>query len=163
MVLGLAHRRRPFEPEPLEVAAQVDERLAVQVADEMERAVEEDLRLADAAEQRVVLAADRRRGQSLRGRDDVAPRPLEERARHRRLGHRGAQPLVQRLVGRADEEMGEHAVHLGTGDFLVIVERRECNGLHALQKYFRKYGLTIDAAPIVSRIIDSLDRFRVFQ
>ena len=34
-------------------------------------------------------------------------------------------------------------------------------GLAALQKYFRKYRLTIDADPVVDRILTSLDRFGV--
>ena len=35
------------------------------------------------------------------------------------------------------------------------------HGFDALAKYFRKYRLTIDAPPLVDRILDSLDRFRV--
>jgi serine/threonine-protein kinase RIO1 len=37
------------------------------------------------------------------------------------------------------------------------------HGFNALGKYFRKYGLTIDAAPLVDRIVGSLDRFRVLR
>src|SRR5881397_1607597 len=37
------------------------------------------------------------------------------------------------------------------------------HGVTALQKYFRKYGLNIDAAPIIDRIVDSLDRFGVLR
>ena len=53
----------------------------------------------------------------------------------------------------------------GTAPWVRLTEASAmlAHGLHALQKYFRKDGLTIDVAPIVSRIIDSLDRFRVFQ
>ena len=35
------------------------------------------------------------------------------------------------------------------------------HGLGALENYFRKYGLSIDVAPIADRIVASLDRFRV--
>ena len=37
------------------------------------------------------------------------------------------------------------------------------HGLSALGKYFRRYGLSIEAAPIVDRIVDSLDRFGVLR
>jgi len=35
------------------------------------------------------------------------------------------------------------------------------NGMNALQVYFRKYDIAIDSEPLISRIIDSLDRFGV--
>jgi RIO kinase 1 len=37
------------------------------------------------------------------------------------------------------------------------------SGLAALQKYFNKYGLQMDSAPLVSRIVRSLDKHRVLE
>ena len=37
------------------------------------------------------------------------------------------------------------------------------NGLRALQAYFAKFGLEIEAEPLVSRILRSLDRFGVLE
>jgi serine/threonine-protein kinase RIO1 len=37
------------------------------------------------------------------------------------------------------------------------------HGLDALQGYFRKYELSIDVEPLVSRLVDSLDKFKVMR
>src|SRR5439155_466998 len=53
----------------------------------------------------------------------------------------------------------------GTAPWIRLTEASAMleHGLNALGKYFRRYGLSIEVAPFVDRIVDSLDRFRVLR
>ncbi len=109
------------QAELAQAVAQRDERLLVELAGEVERAVEKDLGLADALEQRVELAAICAAIEPARSGDEIAPARLEERARDRRLGHGDLELRMQRRVGRRVEERGEQAVDLGPRQLLGVV------------------------------------------
>jgi len=53
----------------------------------------------------------------------------------------------------------------GTAPWIRLTEASAMleHGLNALGKYFRRYGLSIEVAPFVDRIVDSLDRFGVLR
>lgn len=53
----------------------------------------------------------------------------------------------------------------GAAPWRRLTEAKEMliRGMSALQTYFRKYGVTIEAQPFVARIVDSLDRFGVLR
>ena len=53
----------------------------------------------------------------------------------------------------------------GTAPWVRLTEATAmlAHGFDALGKYFRKYGLTIDAPPLIDRIVGSLDRFHVLR
>ena len=76
VVLGLVHRLAARQAELAQAVAQRDERLLVELAGEIERAVEEDLGLADALEERVELARDRAASRRRAARDERRPSSL---------------------------------------------------------------------------------------
>ena len=96
----------------------VDQRLLVEDAGEVERAVEKDLGLADADEQRVVLVGDGRGVEARATRRPARSRRAPGTRRGRRLGHGDAQLRMQLGVGRRVEELREQAVDLGAGQLL---------------------------------------------
>ena len=53
----------------------------------------------------------------------------------------------------------------GTAPWVRLTEASSMlgHGFDAIGKYFRKYGLTIDAPPLIDRIVGSLDRFHVLR
>ncbi len=53
----------------------------------------------------------------------------------------------------------------GTAPWVRLTQASEMlvRGLSALRKYFSAYGVALDVAPFVERIVDSLDRFRVLR
>ena len=111
------------QAELAQVVAQRDERLLVELAGEVERAVEKDLGLADALEQR---GRTRRRSAA---RVEAARR--RRRARSSSLSRNapatGASVTATRScacssrIGRRVEERGEHAVDLGARQLLGVV------------------------------------------
>ena len=121
VVLGLAHRLAARQAELAQAVAQRHERLLVELAGEVERAVEKDLGLADALEERVELAGDLRRVEPARRGDELAPARFQERAGDRRLGDGDLELGMHRRIGRRVEERGEQAVDLGARQLLGVV------------------------------------------
>ena len=135
VVLGLAARLVAGQAERGQVAAQRRQRLLVEEAGEVEGAVDEHLRLADAAEQRVELGGGGlRRGRAHRGHQRL-PRRFQEAAGLGRLGDGDAELLQQRRIRRREPQPGQQAVQLGAGQFLGVVgageaQRADLVGFH---------------------------------
>ena len=126
MVLGLAAGLVARQAERGQVGTQHRQRLLVQEAAEVVRAVEEHLRLADAEEQRVVLLRRRGRRGGAHRRHQRRPRRLEKGARLRRLRHGDARTAASSASsGAAQPQPREQAVQLGARQFFAVVGRGE--------------------------------------
>src|SRR2546422_775495 len=82
-----------------------------------------------------------------------------------RTSHKGDGPVKADAMGwrAADELEALRVDRTGTAPWVRLTEAGAMleHGLNALGKYFHKYDLTIDAAPLIDRILSSLDRFHV--